>query len=153
MPLPSPATRGILRRSSYKSSLDENSDHERCDEGSDSPVPLSPTSAPSDTSPTTKAYRVQHGHISTSHPVKPQRRNVGKVERPTRDSTKVSTRENPGRSISFSDKVDEREIPIIPPGKSSDFFYDEEEIAHFRHEKFMEEAGLDPDTYEPIPLW
>jgi hypothetical protein len=48
--------------------------------------------------------------------------------------------------------VDEREIPFLPSIEYNELFYDEEEIAHFRHEKFMEEAGLDPETYEPITM-
>ena len=83
---------------------------------------------------------------------KPSRRNVGKVERPSRP-TKGPRKAPPGRSISFSDDVEERQVPIIPRSKSNDFFYDEDEIARFRHEKFMEDAGLDPVTYEPISLW
>lgn len=52
------------------------------------------------------------------------------------------------RGISFSNVIDEREIPILPRSKSNDFFYDDEEIATFRHEKFMEDCGLDPNDFE-----
>lgn len=52
------------------------------------------------------------------------------------------------RGISFSNVVDEREIPTLAPSDANDFFYDDDEIANFRHEKFMEECGLDPKDFD-----
>jgi hypothetical protein len=103
-------------------------------------------------------------------PIKPARRNVGKVERSTRSSLSASEhagrrraggggggiggsisgpqRPSIRRGISFSNVVDEREIPTVCRSKSNDFFYDDDEIANFRHEKFMEDCGLDPKDFE-----
>jgi hypothetical protein len=151
MPSAAPSTRGILRRSSYQSTASTDTDNACSSLDLESvvtemdEVSLTSPGSSDDTNSTGQGD-------AASSPMKPPRRNVGKAERlsrPARGPSGVP----PGRSISFCEEVQERQVPIIPPSKSNDFFYDEDEIAQFRHEKFMEDAGLDPETYEPISLW
>jgi hypothetical protein len=84
-------------------------------------------------------------------PQKPERRNVGKSTTNTKTTQQALRRrrsDGPSRSISFSDKVDSKEVPKLPRSQSADFFWDDEELASFRNEAFMESCGLDPADFE-----
>jgi hypothetical protein len=86
-------------------------------------------------------------------PQKPERRNVGKsanasTTTATQPALKGRRSGAPSRSISFSDKVDSKEVPKLLRSQSADFFWDDEELANFRNEAFMESCGLDPADFE-----
>jgi hypothetical protein len=51
------------------------------------------------------------------------------------------------RNISFCDKVEKKVVERIPRDSFHDVFYDDDEIAEFRHQAFMEECGLDPAEF------
>jgi hypothetical protein len=51
-------------------------------------------------------------------------------------------------SISFSEDIDTVEIPALDDDMLDDMFYLEAEIANFKYEAFMEEAGLNASDFE-----
>ncbi|KAL3904860.1 MAG: hypothetical protein SGARI_004728, partial [Bacillariaceae sp.] len=155
MPCAAPSTRGILRRSSYQSSI-SSSNHDGSLASELGDLSLAEGEVMWYRTSTSRNSSSDNSSVSSSlssSPMKPQRRNVGKVQHQRqRCPAKKRTREAPERSISFSEEVEERPVPRMSSSCSAKFFYDEDEIAQFRHEKFMEDAGLDPVTYEPLPL-
>jgi hypothetical protein len=80
-------------------------------------------------------------------PRKLERRNVGKVERRRGNGDGLSSTTTRRRSISFSAQVDEQPVERLPRSRSNEFFYDDDEIARFRHGAFIESAGLDPEEF------
>jgi hypothetical protein len=56
--------------------------------------------------------------------------------------------ENCRDTVSFSDCPTVQFIPKRTVSMLDDMFYDDEEIANFRHEAFLEEAGLEDFVYE-----
>ena len=61
----------------------------------------------------------------------------------------VSSHEgSPRVGVKFADHFDTKRISMMRRSIAEEMFYNEEEIAEFRYEKFMEECGLDPDEYE-----
>ena len=48
-------------------------------------------------------------------------------------------------SITFKEEVDGRLFEPLPEDRATDLFYNDEDIASFRHEAFLEQCGLDPD--------
>ena len=122
-------TRGILRESSFRSSS-SNQD--------------------SDCSPNSEESSSRKLKMS-SLPTKPERRNVGKVvrSRPS-DSSKGEPRRGVARNISFSEKNQVCEVPTLDRSRSAEFFYDDDEIAKFRNDAFLESCGLDPADFEHL---
>ncbi|KAG7344640.1 hypothetical protein IV203_019028 [Nitzschia inconspicua] len=166
MPSAAPATRGILRRSSYGSTDRDHNEVDSIDLDTIS-VGIGDLSL---ASPVATRIEVQNGSdspppmgsgIPRKVSYEDTRQCATDEEKAPKPSTqlpyrarKAPQRHAPPRSISFSKEMEETIIiPIIPRSRSGDFFYDDEEIAAFRHEKFMEDAGLDPLTYEPLPMW
>jgi hypothetical protein len=128
-----PPSRGILRSSSYTPGDTSSSD------GSD------------DSSAINRKDRLTAVRRLPGRPVKPERRNVGKVVRgsPTRSGRAPPTRGDGLKgNISFSNKVHVKEVPTIERSKSGDFFYDDDEIAEFRYQAHMEACGLDPADFD-----
>jgi len=180
MPRPAPATRGILRRSSYTSTdtssccsndslwanFNEDEVHftwVREPSTSSSSPPASPPASPpvSDNDDSTSNSPITIPKGARNNGRLARRRRGGDVplrQPPPRSASMPTTARQPparrgvGRNISFSETLvsEEHTIPIIPPSKCDEFFYGEDEIATFRYEKFMEDCGLDPETGEEI---
>jgi hypothetical protein len=131
-----PSTRGILRTSSYQPGDSASSSEEGCSSADDKPL----------------TRFEQYDRLAAIRrlpqaPVKPARRNVGRVTRTPR-ATPTRGSGLKGGSISFSNKVHVKEVPTIERSRSGDFFYDDEEIAEFRYEAHMEACGLDPADFD-----
>ena len=129
-----PASRGILRCSSYSPGDTSSSS----DSSEDSSAPIN------------RKDRLTAVRSMPSKPVKPARRNVGKVVRsPTKSGRAPPTRGAGLKgNISFSSKVHVKEVPTIERSQSGDFFYDDDEIAEFRYQAHMEACGLDPADFD-----
>lgn len=50
--------------------------------------------------------------------------------------------------VKWTDDVDVRRISRLRASVMDDLFYTDEEMAEFKYEAFMEEAGLDPTDFE-----
>jgi hypothetical protein len=48
-----------------------------------------------------------------------------------------------GRSVRFQDEIEENEISRLRQSMIAELFYASEDLAEFRYEAFMEDAGLD----------
>jgi hypothetical protein len=123
-------SRGILRSSSYTPG-----DTSSSSDGSD------------DSSTINRKDRLAAVRRLPGRPVKPERRNVGKVSRSPRAAPKRGVRGIKG-NISFDTKVHVKEFPTIERSQSADFFYDDDEIAEFRYQAHMEACGLDPADFD-----
>jgi hypothetical protein len=53
-----------------------------------------------------------------------------------------------GRSISFKEKPDVKNVPKLSRSQSDDLFWNDDELDAFRNEAFMESCGLDPADFE-----
>jgi hypothetical protein len=52
------------------------------------------------------------------------------------------------RVVQFADEVELNEISKLQASALNDLFYGSEDLAEFRYEAFMEEAGLDPSQFD-----
>lgn len=73
-----------------------------------------------------------------------------KQEQEAKEEEKSLTLEDVGpveKKFRFKEGHEEREIPRLTDSMYDDVFYTSEELADFRYEAFLEEAGLDVDEY------
>jgi hypothetical protein len=117
----------------------------------------------------------QQQHQHTSYPLSPtrsQNESYGAksprpiLKTPTRSQNEpygaksprpiLKTSESPSSSLDsscqrcarFSTNIDVKVIPEFPTEEFSTFFYDDDELAKFRNDAFMEACGLDPNDFD-----